>query len=53
MSNEKPPDIRDPNAFEAKDGKVCPSCGGTGTIKPEGAVREAQCQRCGGKGWIR
>lgn len=51
MTNEKPPDIRDPNAFEAKDGKKCPSCGGTGKIKPEKAVREAVCQKCDGKGY--
>lgn len=53
MANEKPPDIRDPNAFEAKDGKSCTSCGGTGKIKPKGAVREAVCQNCQGKGWTR
>ena len=52
MANEKPPDIRDPNAFEAKDGKKCPSCDGTGTRKPKDAVREAVCQRCKGKGYV-
>jgi DnaJ-class molecular chaperone len=53
MSKEKPPDKRDPNAFERKEQKiVCPSCNGTGTIKPKNAVREAQCQRCGGKGFL-
>jgi DnaJ-class molecular chaperone len=53
MANEKPPDIRDPNAFEDKDGKSCQSCGGTGKIKPQGAVREAICQKCSGKGYHR
>ncbi|AFY82672.1 hypothetical protein [Oscillatoria acuminata] len=52
MGNEKPPDIRDPNYFEAKDGKVCPSCNGTGKYVPPGAKREAVCQKCKGKGWI-
>ena len=51
--SEKPPDMRNPNAFEKKELRVvCPSCQGTGKVKPEGAKREAQCQRCKGKGYL-
>ncbi|MEG4799516.1 hypothetical protein QUB63_05105 [Microcoleus sp. ARI1-B5] len=53
MSKEKPPDKRDPNAFEKKEQRViCPSCQGKGKIKPKNAVREAVCQRCKGKGFL-
>ncbi|WP_333142494.1 hypothetical protein [Microcoleus sp. B13-B6] len=53
MSKEKPPDKRDPNAFEKKEQRViCPSCQGKGKIKPKDAVREAVCQRCKGKGFL-
>ncbi len=52
-SKDKPPDMRNPNAFEKKEQRtVCSSCQGTGKIKPKDAVREALCQRCKGKGFL-
>jgi DnaJ-class molecular chaperone len=54
MSKEKPPDKRNPNAFEKKEQRViCPSCQGKGKIKPPPkAVREPMCPRCKGKGFL-
>jgi DnaJ-class molecular chaperone len=47
MSSEKP---KEKSKEEME--RVCPSCEGTGKITFTGAKREAQCQKCKGKGWI-
>lgn len=46
MSNEKPSE----DSKERME-RVCTSCDGKGTVTFPGAVREAQCQTCRGKGW--
>jgi DnaJ-class molecular chaperone len=46
MSSEKPSE----NPKERME-RRCTSCDGSGKIKPPGAVREAMCQKCQGKGW--
>jgi DnaJ-class molecular chaperone len=53
MASEKPKDKKSQDNQKSKEEmeRVCPSCKGTGKIKPSGALREAICQKCGGKGW--
>ena len=36
----------------AIDSRTCPDCNGTGNVAQHGGLRQKNCWRCGGRGWL-
>ena len=36
----------------AVDNRSCPDCNGTGNVAQHGGLRQKNCRRCGGRGWL-
>jgi hypothetical protein len=41
------------SSMRAADNTACPMCKGSGHMPMHGGLRQKDCPRCGGKGWIR